>query len=66
MLYTAQTKVYAAKLKSSIFGTTVNCTILANNEEEAKDLAKINFDNYCQKLFEHHGEIFKYGDIKLC
>ena len=65
MLYSCKTKVYAKKLGSSKFCTTIHVTIVANNNEEAKDLAKINFDNYCKKLEEHHGVPFEHNEIIL-
>lgn len=65
MLYSCKTKVYAKKLGSPQFGTTTHVTIVANNHEEAKDLAKINFDNYCKKLEEHHGVPFEHNEIIL-
>lgn len=65
MLYDCSTRVYAAKTKSPIFGTEVHCKIVANDHEEAKDLAKINFDNYIKALEKHHHGIFLYDEIKL-
>lgn len=65
MLYSCKTKVYAKKLGSPKFGTTTHVTILANNDEEAKDLAKINFDNYCKNLEKHHGIPFEHNEIIL-
>lgn len=65
MLFDCSTKVYAARLLSPEFGTTVHCTILANDVEEAKELAKVNFDNYCNALFKHHKQTFKYGEINI-
>lgn len=65
MIYDASTKVYAAKLMSEEFGTTTHCVIVANNYEEAMELAKTNFDNYIKALEKHHNCIFNYGQIKL-
>lgn len=65
MIYNASTKVYAAKLMSEEFGTTTSCKIVANNYEEAMELAKISFDNYIKALEKHHNCVFKYGEIKL-
>lgn len=65
MLYSCKTKVYAKKLGSPLFGTTTHVTILANNDEEARDLAKINFDNYCKILEKHHGIPFEHNEIIL-
>ena len=65
MLYDCSTRVYAAKTKSPTFGTEVHCKIVANNDEEAIELAKINFDNYIKALINHHHSIFLYDEIKL-
>ena len=66
MLYDCSTRVHwkAVKTKSVIF-TEVHCKIVANNHEEARELAKINFDNYIKILEKYHNGIFLYDEIKL-
>lgn len=75
MLYTFQANVFNERIGSQ-FGTTVNITVLANNEEDAFNEAKKSFDKYIKALFNHHningnGKIrktintFNYNNLKI-
>ncbi len=75
MLYTFQANVFNERFGSQ-FGRTTNITILANNEKDAYEQAKISFNKYINALYKHHnidanGQIrkvintFNYDNLKL-
>lgn len=75
MLYTFQANVFNERIGSQ-FGRTVNITVLANNEKDAYEQAKISFNKYINALYKHHnidsnGKIrktintFNYNNLKL-
>lgn len=75
MLYTFQANVYNERIGPE-FGITTNITILANNEKDAYEQAKISFNKYINALYKHHninsdGKIrktintFNYNNLKL-
>lgn len=75
MLYTFQANVYNKRIGSE-FGRTTNITVLANNEKDAYEQAKISFDKYINALYKHHnidgnGKIrkiintFNYNNLKM-
>jgi len=53
MLYTFQANVYNERLGSQ-FGRITNITVLANNEQDAYEQAKISFNKYINTLYKHH------------
>ena len=74
MLYNFQANVFNERIGPE-FGVTTNVTILANNEKDAYEQAKISFDKYINSLYIHHnigdGKIkkvintFNYDNLKL-
>lgn len=74
MLYTFQANVYNKRIGPE-FGVITNITVLANNEKDAYEQAKISFDKYINSLYIHHnignGKIkkvintFNYNNLKL-
>lgn len=75
MLYIFQANIYNERIGSQ-FGTTVNTTILANNEKDAYEQAKISFNKYINILYKHHNidadgqtrkviNTFNYNNLKL-
>ena len=75
MLYKVQANVYNERLGPQ-FGTTVKTTVVANNEEDAYEQAKISFNKYIYALYKHHNidangklrktiNTFNYDNLKL-
>lgn len=75
MLYTFQANVYNERIGSE-FGRTTNITVLANNEKDAYEQAKISFNKYINALYKHHNidsdgqtrkiiNTFNYNNLKL-
>ena len=75
MLYTFQANVFNERLGSQ-FGKTINTTVLANNEKDAYEQAKISFNKLMKTLDIHHNinsdgqirkeiNIFNYDNLKL-
>ena len=75
MLYTFQANVYNERIGPE-FGVTTNITVLANNEKDAYEQAKISFNKYINALYKHHningdGKIrktintFNYNNLKM-
>lgn len=75
MLYTFQANVFNERIGSQ-FGRTTNITVLANNEQDAYEQAKISFNKYINALYKHHniddnGKVrkvintFNYDNLKL-
>lgn len=73
--YTFQANVFNERLGSP-FGTTVNVTVQANNEQNAYKEAEISFNKYINALYKHHnidgnGKVrktintFSYNNLKL-
>lgn len=75
MLYNFSANVFNERL-SSEFGITTTITVIANNEEDAYNQAKISFDKYIHVLYKHHniagnGKVrktintFNYNNLKM-
>jgi len=75
MLYTFQANVFNERIGSK-FGRTTNITVLANNEKDAYEQAKISFNKYINALYKHHNinsdgqtrkmiNTFNYDNLKL-
>ena len=76
MLYSFKANVFNEQLGSQ-FGRTICITVVANNEKDAYEQAKISFDKYVAALAKHHnidgnGKVrkrintFNYNNLKLC
>ena len=75
MLYNFQANVYNERIGSE-FGKIVNITVLANNQEDAYEQAKISFNKYINALYKHHNidadgqarkviNTFNYNNLKM-
>ena len=64
MLFPFKTKVYCKKLGPDM-GRWAHTTVLANNLQEATNLAVESFTKYCAKLKETHNNEFGFIDIIL-
>ena len=74
MLYTFQANVFNERIGSE-FGVTTSITVLANNEKDAYEQAKISFDKYVNALYIRHNisnnktrkiiNVFNYNNLKL-
>lgn len=63
-LYTFSANVYASKYGPQ-FGTTVNTTVSAKNEKEAKEKAKLSFIKYVDRLSINHNNKFEFNNLNL-
>lgn len=75
MLYTFQANVFNERVGPE-FGKIVNTTVLANNEKDAYEQAKISFNKYINALYKHHNidadgqtrkviNTFNYNNLKI-
>ena len=64
MLFPFKTKFYCKKLGPDM-GRWTHITIVANNIQEATNLAVESFTKYCAKLKETHNNEFAFTDIIL-
>ena len=62
MIYSIKANVYTKKL-GPMFGRTTRTTIEAKDDNEAKELATKNFENYCAALKKHHSGDFEFNDV---
>lgn len=76
MLYSFKANVFNEQIGSQ-FGRTTCITVVANNENDAYEQAKISFNKYINALYKHHnidsdGQVrktintFNYNNLKLC
>ena len=75
MLYTFQANVFNERIGPEI-SKTIKITVLANNQEDAYEQAKISFNKYINALYKHHnidadGQVrkvintFNYNKLKM-
>jgi len=75
MLYKFSANVFNERLGSES-GITATITVVANNEEDAYNQAKISFNKYINALYKHHnidgdGQVrkvintFNYNNLKM-
>lgn len=64
MLYKFSANVFNERIGSE-FGVTTSITVLANNEEDAYNQAKISFDKYINRLKINHNNDFAYDNLKM-
>lgn len=73
--YLFQANVYNERIGPE-FGVTTNVTVLANNEKDAYEQAKISFNKYINALYKHHNidsdgqtrkviNTFNYNNLKM-
>lgn len=62
MLYSVKANVFAVKLGSQ-FGRTVTAIIVANNEKDAFEEAKLSFSNFCLNLERNHKNEFSFDNL---
>lgn len=74
-LYTFQANVFNERIGPEL-GVRTNITVLANNEKDAYEQAKISFNKYINALYRHHNidgdgqtrkiiNTFNYNNLKL-
>ena len=75
MLYTFQANVFNERISPEI-SKTIKITVLANNQEDAYEQAKISFNKYINALYKHHNidadgqtrkviNTFNYNNLKM-